>query len=584
MAPAQGWMEWGRMQHFLYGSFSLAHGVTPSICRITAAAQSESFAEIGSLRLTYGNRIFQFDDCHLKHLDDPVVDDEGRQMALLTIEDRRWRWRGLGRISGYYNRVVRSTNLRPDAKRGLRELMALCLSALGESGFDISRVDNDDGAAPAIEWDYEDPIIALAQLLEFGRCRLVLRPDGRVAIFPRGVGLNIQPNEDTIILSRPIDAPDRPSKIVVAMGRTLYETSMALEPVALNRKNQWVELGKEEYTPFLDVERNAGQKGWSNTYKDFSHIKDPVDRSLAQRSVHRAYRIVVPFKLKGAREIKDLVEILPISTEMVREREGTANKVRRPATVQGLFYGGFETPEPEKEFEVAIERKDGWRFARNFTILEEEGIVLFDEPVVKIVDNGAPIKNFVFQGEGQPDIVEEIPRFQYSPADITITTSFNLREKDVGGTLRGWERFEVGFPISAGSLGAGAKVSYITNDIRRREVIVESFSGLDSDNKATMKPFATLLVDGEKERLNFNTGKMIEYAGWYPIYPDGLVAQTTWRLEGDGRAIMETLSHVEDLTSYQSTREYLAQIKADRQASILRSEEQRVIDARLRAL
>ncbi len=589
MAVPQGFITWPRMRGFLYGSFALAHGVQPSIATLTCIHQDEPYAEVGDLGLHYGAKSFTFRDCHLKNLTQ-TVDDQGRQIDRLTIEDHRWRWRGLGRISGYYNQVSTGSAIRPVTRKGLRQLLGLVLAQLRETNIDISRVENSPTRAPEVNWDYDDPIIALAQLIEFGRLRVCLRPDGGVSVFPKGTGQRITVNENAILAARPIESPDRPSDIIVAFGRTEYETSLPLEAVALNRRLEWVPIDQVEYVPAI-VGGGGGafglKRSWERTSGDsFDFIKDPFDRDLAEKSVWRAYRIKTPFDVPNLREIKGLHEILPIGTMRVKTRRVNNLDVRMPAEVDGIFDGGFESPEPKKKDELPVGKNFlGFRYARNFTILEDEGVVLFDEPMRQVIKEAKKQVNVPVPAAGEKPRPEVFPRTRYEPAQLFLTTSFNVREKDKNSKeLRGWIRHEERFPIGS-TLGGGGRPVYIVDDHWRRAVVhIDLGKKAEQDNEKELRDKAKSLVDSEKERLTFNEGRMVLYTGWFPIYPDGLVAQTTWMLDSQGKATMETLVHVEDLTNYQPMRDYLAQVKADREASILRGIEQKIIEAKRKAL
>ena len=573
------------MQGFISGSFAFAHGIQPSICNISAAGQLATYAEVGTLGIHYGSRSLPLEDSHLMSLSQ-IVDDTGRRIDLLTIEDRRWRWRHLGRISGYYNVVSTGSQLRPERKKGLRQLIALCLRELKETKLDISKVNNDPDFAPTVEWDYEDPCVALGQLLEFGRLRLCLTANGGVVVYPRGSGNLPSANDRAILASRPLEAPDRPSTIVVAFGRTEYETSLQLEAVALNRKLEWVPLYDVEYMPV----QADGRRTWDQSPgPTFSEIKDPYDRDLANRSVWRAYRVKTPFGIASLkRTIENLAEVVPLNTERVQTKDSNGSQIRLPATVQGLFFNGYETPEPTKENEFPVPDDEKWRFARGFTILEKDGVVIFNIPMLQLL-KGAPIQNAVPRA-GQANAVENNKAGTWIPAHLLLTTSFNVREKDAGGNLKGWMRHEEKFPVKAGSLGGGNRRAYIVTEHWNRRIISKDTIGRDErrrtdlDNEKTLRDFAENVVEGEMTRLAFTEGRMIAYAGFQFILPDGLVAQTTFSVDGQGYATSEVLVHIEDKTNYQPTRAYLAAIKADRESSVLKTKAQQIDNAQKRAL
>src|SRR5262249_31497791 len=137
--PPQGLLSFPGLQQILSWSYTLSHGITPGVAHVEIAPQLGVPAEIGTMVISFGDVELAFPTCVL---DCPNVGRDGSGMVVsLAILDRRWAWR-YGQISGRYNIRRRNGQLDAATEQSPQDLAALLLTAMGESGFDVSGLPN----------------------------------------------------------------------------------------------------------------------------------------------------------------------------------------------------------------------------------------------------------------------------------------------------------------------------------------------------------------------------------------------------------------------------------------------------------
>jgi hypothetical protein len=130
--------------------FTLTHGIAPSQMQLRIPP-TPSIEQGGTLALNFGGTQITFPQCRVDRVD-AARNADGLMVWTLTILDRRWKWKECGKISGYYNvREGENENaaagipkqIKKGTEKNLRALMKLCLEAMGEKGFNISKVPDD---------------------------------------------------------------------------------------------------------------------------------------------------------------------------------------------------------------------------------------------------------------------------------------------------------------------------------------------------------------------------------------------------------------------------------------------------------
>src|SRR5690348_6882168 len=110
-------------------SFTLSHGITPSVATLVLAPQAELPARGGTLSFTFGSVRLDFPDCRIDACS--YRRDLSGLTWSLTVLDRRWKW-AFGHVSGNYNRLRADGTIDPATEKSPRELAQLCLEAMGE--------------------------------------------------------------------------------------------------------------------------------------------------------------------------------------------------------------------------------------------------------------------------------------------------------------------------------------------------------------------------------------------------------------------------------------------------------------------
>ncbi|MBN9520595.1 hypothetical protein J0H58_19090, partial [bacterium] len=141
LGPAR--ISWPGVRGVESFAYTCSHGASPGTAVLVTLPRSNAEpppAAFGDLVWGDGRRAVRLRDCKLDGLA-PRVDSSGYSWVL-TIFDRRWRWRtpdaSFGRISGSYNERDAQKKLVPSTIRSPEELAKLCLKAMGETRYEIA--------------------------------------------------------------------------------------------------------------------------------------------------------------------------------------------------------------------------------------------------------------------------------------------------------------------------------------------------------------------------------------------------------------------------------------------------------------
>ena len=206
MAAPQGLFQFAGAQALFSGSFTLATGISPSVCTLSVAPGARSL-RIGPLVLSYGGVRMVWRDCIVDKVEASIGED-GFTTWQLSILDRRWKWRGLGRISGKYNTRVGGT-IDDTTRKSARQLVDLCLKELRERNAVTAEVPTD--IFPEVEWDYEPPAEAMAKLCDELGLVVVLDVTDRVRVMRKGSGPSLPNLPSVVAYESLVDPPELPS-------------------------------------------------------------------------------------------------------------------------------------------------------------------------------------------------------------------------------------------------------------------------------------------------------------------------------------------------------------------------------------
>lgn len=510
MNAPQGLFDFPGIELILRGTFTLSHGISPSVATIEVVPQAGLPAAGGTLLITFGGTVLAFPGCRINSL------SQRRSSAgtvwTLQIFDRRWRW-AFGELSGLYNVRLADGRIDPALERTPQQLAALCLSAMGEANFSVAELPND--ARPEVDWIAANPAQELAHLCEAFGCRVVLGLDNRVSLRRVGVGAGL-PVEDGMTENLGIDPPERPDALKLITGPTRFQSAFVLEAVGQDtqaRQNAIKLIQDLSYNP-----GGAGNpSGWEHVYPHSMPgvVASEEARKLALKTVYKWYRIKEQLGRPGRLDppgfpgsVVRLDQLLPISDELVQTRPGpNGTQASRDAVVRGSFYETFRNP-PSFQNTAGDEVYNG-----SYTIDGERGIVVFDQPVYRYFSSGA-----------------------YLPAVLLLECSYGVKHRESRQVFRhGFER-----RLPGNVYGTGPQ-------ILRREEIVRTVRA-EYDRLDPMRARVTRVVDNLPEislqadhylnaaqsEYQLSHSADMEYAGIIPINPDGAIQQVSWSVGPHG--------------------------------------------------
>lgn len=521
----------GLIENLVSGSFTLVHGITPSVCQVEMDPQADFIEMDGTLTFYYPalseTIIAQFPDCRVDYQTIQLI-DQGF-LWRLHIMDRRWKWRYNGNsLSGSYN--VRNpdiaaaggivgNSLDPDFKKTPQELAKLCLDAMNEVGYDTSQMPND--SYPEVNWSFENPAQALAALCDQLGCRVVLRLDNTVLIAKTGVGIQLDETLPLITDSLTINPPERPDSISIICGRNRYQIDIELEAVGLDTDGTVKVIDALSYKPPNGWGFEVPGLMWG--ISDIKLANGQIPRQLAQQTVYRWYRLAFPLaqgddkagigldgkdlNIAGYGTIDKLKFLLPIEDVKVDtfvDFDGTLKS--QLAEVFGSYIGKADLKFEVQPFDPG---KKFTPYGLGFSIDTERGIVMFDNDVHLLDDNG-----------------------KYSEAKLFLTCAVSVRDKDDNS----YERFTVDRNYTDNLHGTGPR------EVNREEIVAQYTPVYDQngtvmdqmDNEDSVTQECNYWLDATELEFQLDLPQEITYSGLYAIDLDGAIQQITWSVGASG--------------------------------------------------
>jgi len=370
------------VNQFVNASFGFTHGISPSVCSLAIAPQSDYFPIDGTLEFTFDDIKVEFPDCRVDT--GRITRNAAGEVWQLSIMDRRWKWRW-GRINGVYNirnadGTIHGHNLPPQetTERTPQELAELCLEEMGESGYDIGDLPNK--SRPEVRWN-DAPAEALASLCDELGCHVVLRLDNTIKLCKVGSG-NDLPTDGIISGGASVDPPDGPREMTVECGGNRYQLDLELEAVGVDNDKD------EDGSPIgtiipIDDLAYKPVAGWSASAAFFSPSDNVIDNDddweLAKRSVYKMYRVVYPINV-ALFGVIDSIDHLIIESEQVTTKTENNIESNQPAVILGVWFGGTES---------LTNSAADTEYERSWSLDTNTGIVKFTEPVFKSSNGGA---------------------------------------------------------------------------------------------------------------------------------------------------------------------------------------------------
>ena len=221
------YIQYGNLSGFRGMHFTFNRGVTPSVCTLYLVPRDDFNPPPGDLQFGANGVDLKFPDCAMRIANLRPRNDSKHPLWAVHVFDRRWKWKG-GAIYGEYNsRIPYNPPLIPAAV-----LMAKCLDAMGETGYDVSSAPTN--VYPYVKWDAIEPALALQALCDYCACDVVLNPlTNKVEIWPLGVGRNSPVGVGELHPKwKFTPRANVPSIVRVDGGVALYQYRLKLEAVA----------------------------------------------------------------------------------------------------------------------------------------------------------------------------------------------------------------------------------------------------------------------------------------------------------------------------------------------------------------
>ena len=511
-------------------SFTLTHGIAAGIISITIAPPEKFNGAGGTLKISFGDTKLSFPEIKLDSVEGEYT--SSGYVWRLTFLDRRWKWK-FGQIIGRYNivagdddtvggktrseRASKPTEIKfvDGTEKTPKELCELCLKAMKERGYDVSKVPND--SRPTVEWDYENPAEALASLADQLGCRVVLRLDNTVAILPVGEGAELPRNDSISSESLTIDPPEKPDSLTVVCGRTVIQADLLLEAVGTNLDSHVVLIEDLDYQP---------DDGWDKVdVEHFNAVSDKKAREIAKSCVFRHYRVkeselTSHLTKLNSMTIEKLWHILPLNDVQLEMTAGDdAIQRPKPAAVFGKFFDPEKTTSLSANDGNNVEKLkplgDGTSdndkallYAGDFSIDARSGIVKFSKPVYKLDADGYK-----------------------KPAELILRTSFSVQDADTRVPIRYEHSRKTGGK-------AGTEAQLFKDDglaLKRTYSYTDSYSVKSFDeNKDDLIKNCDAKLDAAEKTFEISSPQSIAYVGILKIDLDGAVQTVSWEITLSG--------------------------------------------------
>lgn len=269
MADRHGKAFYPGINQIVACTYTASHGISPGCAVVSILPQNVMPAPFGDLIITDGVGVVRLRDMRLDAF--KIQTDGSGIIWSLELNDRRWRWRDMGTITGCYNQLDPNGKLVPWTVRSPYELCLLCLRAMGETRFVIDMPPGltsavgqgisdylvagsnlpPTGVNPPVQWDGENPAQALQRIAElFGR-RVILDPiTNTVLVVRQGLGRRL-PGGSIYSDSPSARFPQVPDAIQVVGEPTRYQVRLELEPVGREYDGSYRAIDQLTYAPVV---------------------------------------------------------------------------------------------------------------------------------------------------------------------------------------------------------------------------------------------------------------------------------------------------------------------------------------------
>lgn len=492
-------------------SFTLSHGISPSVAVLEIIPQEDFPADPGVMTIEFGDVLIEFPGCVIDQA--TVKRDRGGMVTSVSIKDRRWMWKFGTPLSGRFNLRNQDGSIWQPSLMSTQDLALECLDAMGEEGADVSGLPM--GSYPEVNWNHANGAQELDRLVSGLGCRIVYDLDDIVSIQVAGQGDDL-PTVGARTLSFGVDPPDKPDSLLLVGGATRYETAFVLEPVGEEVDGSIVTIANLTYAPTNGWGSEAvvnGQFGnvtcpnqWLARFNNSQTNGDDYVRSLARKCVYKWFRIKSTtgqtennFQIQGCSLlVNTLYQLLPIEDNRVTIYTDTDNIQRPlPSLVFGQWWDASQDASTPTNNRAWL---DGHSLDR------DKGIVKLNKPAVRITPGTSP---------------------PFSDPTLYLLVAHSV--KDPQTLVEDRYTFELDLPGE--SFGAGQQA------VHRPDVVRQVIGQYDStgnptgftENSQLLQVEAQYYLSAALARFDVVVTTNVELRGIVPISPDGAIQQVTWK-------------------------------------------------------
>ena len=504
--PPTGLVSFPGIQGLTQWSMTLSHGITPSVCMISAVPEGVNPAVIGNLTFTYDRTRFTLYDCLVDSAN--MSRDSSGNIVSMVILDKRWRWK-FGSISGHYNRRKKDGALDLNTEKTPQELARLLFEEMKEFRYDVSAMPNDQ--RPECDWDYSVPAQELADMCDDLGCRIALCLDNVVRIIPIGQGYPLPNSSTQVNADFGYDPPFHPDSILLVGAETRFQTKFKLERVGEDFDGSIKKIDDLSYKPSV----GWGQAGFLGRIVNINEsgltfVQKETAKALANKTVNKWYRICAtgndpndtwnipgyPFKVTK----RD--QVLPLESGLVQTYIDS-DGIERPRNA--MVTGKYWNTSPDAK-NLAGEQ----RVNVPFSVDEERGIVILSESLYKLSGGEVTAPDlWLTIGHGVSSNIT-LQKYRYRKSQT-------LRKQPLGTGALVINREELQEKIIGAKMNTGSKTAVPNN------------SGAVDRNTTELDKQADYWLRAAQLEFQIEQTADLTYAGLLPISPDGAIQQVTWQ-------------------------------------------------------
>lgn len=483
-------VSWGSLTTVENTDITLSLGVEPSAFSLTVAPPiNDTIPTDANLVISDGiNAAITFHNCRVAA--GSINYSTKNKTVNFTVLDRRWKWAKAELVNGEYNRRDATGEIvsTGDELKTAQELAGILLDALGESGYDVSGLPDEN---PHEKWEWDRPAQMLSALCGKYGCLISLKTDNIIKIYEIGTGETL-PTITPIARTYKEPILDKPGKTTLVCGRSKYQIDLKLTAVGFDPdagdNGGWV--------PMKTVD--GGPPSWRPSVSGYYFgFQDSVDgdeaRRAAQATAWKTYALPAVVDIAG--EQINIIKLLEYwSTELVDTADvcdqwGQTEQRKKEAYVTGMHFTEAAMTDSHSiwtgYFRSSINVEAG------FYIDHERGLLVFDEQIFFVDDD-----------------------FEFFGADLTLTCAFDYDKGAYSQT------FDDG-------------IDGLVDRLEREDIVYEYH--VDDTGAATLENFDNLLprmqayIAGAMKKYDIEGSFYTKtFSGFVDISPDGNVLDVSW--------------------------------------------------------